>query len=174
MFSVRLCKLPSESLLRECRAQGAYLDCYYLDIERHVSLSEFVVAFYTSGPFRVERTILKLALGKPSTDQEAGQLGRGEVDTFAIWKVEKRTSNQILLKELTGRTKSWLMVLCSESTSAPLLTRLFFGSAVIPKELAGSNSKGMGAAFHSLFWFHKLYSQVLLASALRKLISPGK
>ena len=173
MFSVRPCELPSESLLRDCETQGAYADCYYLDIEQHVSLSEFVAAFYTSGLFKVERAILKLALCKPSTDQEAGQLGRGEVDAFSIWKVEKRTSNQILLKEFTGRTKSWLMVSGAETASGPF-TRLFFGSAVVTEKHVGSNSKGMGAVFHSLLWFHKLYSQVLLASALRKLISPGK
>ena len=173
MFSVRPCEHPPESLLRVCEAQGAYADCYYCDIDRKVSLSELVTVFYTTGPFKVERTVLRLALGKPSTDQEAGQLGCGETGAFAIWKVENRTANQILLKEFSGRTKSWLMVSGSETSAVPI-TRLFFGSAVIPKEHTGANSKSMGAIFHSLLRFHKLYSQILLASARQKLSSLGQ
>ena len=168
MFNVSPCEHPPTSLLRICETQGAYVDCYYLDIDRKVSLSEFTTAFYTTFPFKVERSILSLALDKPSTDHDAGQLGRGETDAFAIWKVENRTANQILLKGLTGRTKSWLMVTGSKMSSESI-TRLFFGSAVVPKNHAGSKSKGMGATFHSLLWFHKLYSQILLASAKKKL-----
>ena len=173
MFSVRPCEHPPGSFLRACQSEGAYADCYYLDIDRKVTLSEFVAAFYTTCPFKAERTILKLALGRTSTDLEASQLGRGEAEAFAIWNVENRSPNQILMKEFTGRTKSWLMVSGSETSAIPI-TRLFFGSAVIPKRHPGSKSKRKGARFHSLLWFHKLYSQVLLASAGRKLTSPGQ
>ena len=173
MFYVRPCEHPPLSLLRLCKAEGAYTDCYYLDIDRKVSLSEFVAAFYTTCPLKAERSILRLALGKPSTDQDADQLGCGQIEAFAIWEVENRAPNQILLKDFTGRTKSWLMVTSSEAASGPT-TRLLFGSAVVPKARAGSNLKRMGAGFHSLLWFHKLYSQILLASAKRKLNRQGR
>ena len=168
MLGVTPCEHPAESLLRACEAQGAYADCYYLDINGQFSLPELITAFYTTGSFKLERLILRLVLGRRSSDREAAQLGRGEAESFAIWKVENRAPNQILLKEFTGRTKSWLMVAASE-TSSRSTTRLFFGSAVIPKRHAGSNSKGIGGAFHSLLWFHKLYSRILLASAGTKL-----
>ena len=172
MLNVRPCEHPPASLLRLCQAEGAYADCYYLDIHRKVPLSEFVAAFYTTYPFKAERCILRLTLGKPSTDQEAAQLGCGDTEAFAIWEVEDRTPDQILLKDFTGRTKSWLMVSGSQAASGPA-TRLFFGSAVVPKARAGSNLKRMGAGFHSLLCFHKLYSQILLASARYQLNSKG-
>ena len=170
MFYVRPCEHPSASLLQLCEAEGAYADCYYLDIDRKVSLSEFITAFYTTYPLKAERSILSLALGKPSTDQEADRLGRGQTEAFAVWEVANRTPDQILLKDFSGRTKSWLMVSGSEAASGST-TRLFFGSAVIPKARAGSNLKRMGIGFHSLLWFHKLYSQILLESAKQKLNS---
>ena len=160
MFRVSPCAHPAGSLLHACEAQGAYTDCYVTEAINPASLSDFLMAFYTSGPFRTERSILKIVLGRASSDREAELLARGETESFAIWKVENRKADQILLRELTGRTKSWLMVQSAESR-----THLFFGSAVESRPSSGSGSNRLGAAFHSLLWFHKLYSQILLSAA---------
>ncbi len=164
MFSVSASAHPAGSLLKACEAQGAYVDCYLLEVERPVSLCDLIIAFYTSPSIRVERTLLRLIVCRPSSDRDVELLAQGLTDSFAIWKVENRITDQILLKELTGRTKSWLMVQPAGSR-----TNLYFGSAVIPKRNSGSSSNELGPAFHLLLWFHKLYSQILLSAAGRNL-----
>ena len=168
MFGITPCAHPTGSLLQHCEAIGAFADCYCVEIDRQITLVEFVSAFFTTNLFKIERAILGLVLSRGASDEDAERLGRGVSESFAVWKVEDRTSNQILLKELTGRTKSWLMVSPTHDASNPN-SRLYFGSALMPKRQAEANTRRMGAAFHSLLWFHKLYSQALLASAARKI-----
>ena len=69
-----------------------------------------MTAFYTTWLFRLERWILRLAVARPSTDEEAHQLARGEREAFAAWSVEARAPDQLLMCDFTGRTRSWLMV----------------------------------------------------------------
>jgi len=73
MFSVAQDAVPDESLLRtypggarpECwRGQG---DCFAVSVDRVVTLAEFVFAFYTSPVFWIERLILGLLAGAPSS-----------------------------------------------------------------------------------------------------------
>ena len=168
MFKAQPSAKPIGSLLEACEEQGAFTDCYRVQTNSQISLPELIKAFYTSAPFKVERTILKWVLGRASADIDAECLAQGVRETFAIWKVEERTANQLLLAELSGRTKSWLMVQPSNDQTANG-TNLYFGSAVMPKKHAGSKTNQTGAAFHSLLWFHKLYSQILLAAAERNL-----
>ena len=130
---------------------------------------ESVASFYTTSLFRVERWILAWAVGRPSTDAEAQALADGERDTFAAWRVEDRRADQLLLGDFTGRTKSWLMV-------EPLLgsrTRLYFGSAVVPRVEAKTGQRTMGTGFSLLLGFHRLYSRLLLAAAARRLGKSG-
>jgi hypothetical protein len=154
MADVQPCDLPAGSLLAAYVASGAYTDCYTTAVSRPASQAEFVEAFYTTAVFKLERLILKWLVSRPSTDHEAGQLGRGEVSSFAAWAVEARSENQVLLR--AGRTRSWLMV-------DPTGTRLYFGSAITPRQ------GRMGAAFTALLGFHKIYSRVLLAAAASRL-----
>jgi len=49
-------------------------------------------------------------------------------------------------------------------------TRLYFGSAVVPKENPKSATPSFGFVFHALSWFHKIYSVALLRSAKRNLL----
>ena len=168
MLKVTACQHPPGSLLQACESEGAFADCYYIDIERRVSHREFVAAFYSTPAFKVERTLVGILLSRPSTDRDAERLADGEAESFAIWKVEKREPNQLLLAEFTGRTKSWLMVGALDG-AAGAATRLFFGSAVMASQRETPNKRALGAIFYSLLWFHKLYSQVLLAAAKSKL-----
>lgn len=126
-----------------------------------VSHAEFVEAFYTSGLFKTERFILSWVVSAPSTDQEARELALGKREAFAAWHVEARNQNQILMA--AGRTRSWLMVCPADGC-----TRLYFGSAVVRKNLrAGPGSLDPG--FSALLGFHKWYSRALLRAARTKL-----
>jgi hypothetical protein len=78
--------------------------------------------------------------------------------------VEAREPAQVLLCDLHGRTRSWLMVAARDGA-----TQLFFGSAVVPLVDKRSGRKRLGFAFHALMGFHKLYSRLLLSAAAQRL-----
>jgi hypothetical protein len=153
--------LPPGALLAHYRDNGAYTDCYTLDVSGPVSHSDFAHAFYTSWLFKIERWILSWAIAKPSTDIEALALAKGEKDRFSAWTVEARTADQLLMCDYQSRTRSWLM-------TEPIAgggTRLYFGSAVVPFRPNGDTDRTFGAAFRLLLGFHKLYSRALLRAA---------
>jgi len=164
MLAVHPRDLPAESLLQRCRTEGAYTDCYSTTLDRSVSFAEYVEAFYTTPAFRLERHILRWLASRPSTDGEVGQLARGETAVFAAWAVEDRCPDQLLLRDYTGRTCSWLM--CEAIAGGA--SRLLFGSAVLPAKDRRGEAR-LGSGYSALLGFHKAYSQVLLASARRRL-----
>ena len=166
--TVQSCPLPEHALLAIYRANGSFTDCYSIDVAGTVSHAQFVAAFYTTLVFRLERLILKWALSKPSTDEDARQLAAGTADTFAAWTVEGRGVDQLLLCDVAGRTRSWLMVTPVVSGPGPA-TRLYFGSAVVPHRNRRTGQREMGTAFRALLGFHKLYSRVLLRAAVGRL-----
>jgi len=164
------CPLPAEALLSRYRAGGAFADCYVTAIARPVSQAEFVEAFYTTALFKLERFLLGLFLSRASTDGQAAGLARGELDAFAAWTVEGRAPDQLLLADVGGRTRSWLMVAPFQGSVG---TRLYFGSAVVPRHRAGSGRAGLGPLFGALLGFHKLYSRLLLRAARSRLSRSG-
>jgi hypothetical protein len=166
MAHIRPCPLPPEALLAKYSGAGGYADCYTTELQRTVSHAEFVEAFYTGVVFKIERLLLKLFLSKPSTDAQAKQLAAGELGDFSAWWVEGRTTNQLLLCDVRGRTRSWLMVVPAAGGPA---TQLYFGSAVVPAKSRSSGKQSMGLLFTALLGFHKLYSRVLLGSARSRL-----
>ena len=168
MFSIEKCDLPENSLLSRYRDSGAFTDCYVSEVAKEVSQVEFIEAFYTTLPFKLERVILKWAVSKPSTDEDARLLAEARVETFAAWTVEARRDEQILLSDFRGRTRSWLMSQPLSKASGEA-TLLYFGSAVVPTRTDDISERRMGKTFSLLLQFHKLYSQILLASARRKL-----
>jgi hypothetical protein len=168
MSSIRHCELPPEALLANYRNEGAYADCYVMEIARRVSHAEYVEAFYTTALFKAERLLLSWFVAKPSTDAEARELAAGTRNSFAAWSVEARSANQLLLCDFQGRTRSWLMV--GSSGAAGLNgTRLYFGSAVVPVVSRKSGTRTLGLSFHLLLGFHKLYSRALLSAAVSRL-----
>ncbi len=162
---VQPCPLPEGALLEAYSRRGAYTDCYAVDVPKRISLEQYVEAFYTSFVFKTERFILKWAVSKPSTDDQARALAAGTRDEFAAWRVEKRNGQQLLLSDYRGSTRSWLMV----ASSGPG-TRLYFGSAVVASGKSRSGKPTMGFVFRALLGFHKIYSQVLLHSAKSRLV----
>ena len=167
MTVVQHCELPESAFLRAYQSH-AYVDCFAADIALPVSLEQFVAAFYTTSLFKLERRILKWAVSKPSTDDEARQLAAGSIVEFAAWYVEERAPNQLLLSDMNNRTRSWLMIAPAPSSDSPA-TRLYFGSAVVPTRNRRSGNAEMGFAFRALLGFHKLYSVALLRAAASKL-----
>ena len=161
--------LPTNALLTKYANADAYTDCFVTEIARTVSHPEFVEAFYTGRLFKVERFLLRVFISRPSTDLQARQLAVGELNEFAAWRVETRAVDQLLLCAIDGRTRSWLMVSAAE---VPGRTRLYFGSAVVPRVDAvnlSTRKSGMSIVFKSLLGFHKLYSRALLSAAAVRL-----
>jgi hypothetical protein len=160
MLGVRAHPLPPESLLQNYAAGGAYTDCYATGIALAVSHAAFVAAFYTTALFKAERLVLRIFASRPSSDAQARALALGELSSFAAWSAEARAANQLLVRDFTGRTRSWLMV----EPLSPSSTRLLFGSAIVPRR-----DGRLGSGFTALMGFHKIYSQLLLAGARRRL-----
>ncbi|MEX0976537.1 MAG: hypothetical protein WDZ50_05515 [Woeseia sp.] len=168
MLAVERCAIPAGALLAAYQQGGAYADCYATDIEASVTHAEYVIAFYTTPVFKIERFILKWVAAKPSTDEEAGQLAAGTIDSFAAWQVEKRSENQLLLTDFLGNTRSWLMV-APKSGDKTIGSRLYFGSAVVPKVDAKTGERSLTFVFRALLGFHRIYSVVLLFAARSRL-----
>ncbi len=162
--------LPDDALLQKYRRDGSYTDCYFMDMPRSVSMAQYISAFYTTSLFKVERRILAVVAGKGSSDAAAIALANGQASHFAAWSVEDQSSNQLLLCDFLGRTRSWLMV--AQSNTAVGSTRLYFGSAVVPKSRSESGEPSFGFAFHALYGFHHLYTKSLMRAARAKLLLP--
>ena len=171
-LSIKPCSLPAAALLARYVGDRAYTDCYRVEIPGTVTQVEFVVAFYTTWVFKLERAILQWAVSRASTDLDARQLAEGEIDRFSAWSVEDRNQNQLLMCDFQGRTRSWLMTLPAgdQDTAA---TGLYFGSAVVAQRDPNGVAK-TGLLFRALLGFHKVYSKILLHAAKTRLLrQPG-
>ena len=158
--------LPDEALTQRYRMAGAYTDCYTTELAQLVTHAQFVETFYMTALFKLERWILRFAAALPSTDDEARALARGERESFAAWSVEARAPDQLLMRDVTGRTRSWLMVTRAGQSPG---TRLYFGSVVVPVRDPKTGRISLGPVHGRLLGFHKLYSRLLLRAAARKL-----
>ena len=168
MTTIQACALPIDALLSRYSRGGGYVDCYVTEVARRVSHAEYVEAFYTTAVFKAERLLLSWFVSRPSTDLQARELAAGEISSFAAWSVEARSTDQVLLCDFQGRTRSWLM--CARGKgNASTGTLLYFGSAVVPAASRRSGASGMGVLFRGLLGFHKLYSRLLLRAAASRL-----
>ena len=163
--------IPASALLQAYSSGSGYADCFVTEVAGARSFESFVEAFYTTPLFKVERAILHWLASRPSSDQEARDLSTGACSRFAAWKVEDRSYNQLRLVDLTGRTRSWLMAEPFEGPAGTRGTRLYFGSAVVPRKNRSTGRESMGLAFRALLGFHKLYSRLLLRAACSRLQS---
>lgn len=168
-MTIEAVALPAGALLAKYSRGGSYTDCYVTDIARAVTHAEYVEAFYTGAAFKLERLLLAWFVSRPSTDGQAKQLAAGALSRFAAWDVEARTADELLMCDLSGRTRSWLMVAPLATGGAPA-TRLYFGSAVVPAHDRASGRKRVGLLFRSLLGFHRIYSRVLLHGARSRLL----
>lgn len=167
MSTIRALPLPDGALLARYQSDGAYADCYATDLGFAATHEQCVTAFYTTWLFKLERLILKWTIARPSSDAQAAELAAGRIEQFAAWRVEARAPDQLLLTDVYGRTRSWLMVTPLESGG----TRLYFGSAVVPRPHPRSGKPELGLGFRALLGFHRLYSVALLSAARARLRS---
>jgi hypothetical protein len=156
--------LPTTSLLgRLAQSRGAFADAYTLQFPRAVTLAEFVEAFYTTRLFKVERALIAL-FGRPSSDAMARAVARGEGERLAVWTLEAREHDELLMHEDSGATRSWFK---AEPSAAG--TTLWFGSAIGPRRRGPGGEPRFSWVFHALLGFHRWYSRALLSAAARRL-----
>lgn len=165
--------VPDDALLARYRGGGGHADCFVTELPLVVSQAAYVEAFYTTWLFKLERAILRWAVARPSTDDEARALATGRRDSFAAWRVEARAPNELLMCDLYGRTRSWLKA-SPAVERGQAVTRLYFGSAVVPRVDAATGQKRMGLMFRALLGFHTLYSHALLRAARGRLLARVK
>ncbi len=168
MPNVQPCEVPTPSFLRKYKDGLGYADCYYLEVAGCVAQSAYVEAFYTTRLFKLERTLLKYLASKPACDADVKRLAAGQASIFSAWRVEAQSASELLLADFTGRTRSWLMAVPVEGAATPI-TRLYFGSAVVPRTETPAQKASMGWLFHALLGFHRLYSRLLLRAASGRL-----
>ncbi len=168
-MTLRACDLPADAFLQRYVQNGSYTDCFVTELPGQISLSRYVEAFYTTWLFKTERTVLSLA-GHHSTDAAATEVARGTSIHFAAWRVEDREEDQLLMCDVTGRTRSWFST-STISEGGSLRTLLYFGSSVIAVESGQGGRTSVGPVLKALTGFHKLYSRALLAGTRRKLAS---
>jgi len=113
------------------------------------------MAFYTQPLFRAERAVLAVAAGAGTRDADVAALANGDAQRFAVWEVEARRADEILLADRYGATLSWLCV-------GPGVLR--FGSAVVPRR-----GRALGPMVRASLPPHRLYSRMLLRGAVRRL-----
>jgi hypothetical protein len=157
---------PDGALLDRYRGGGGYTDCFVAVVPDRVTQTAYIEAFYTTALFKLERLVLALLVSRPSTDDEARRLAAAETDRFAAWTVEAREADQILLCDFMGSTRSWLMSVADPAAPSPT-TRLYFGSAIVPRKGAA----GLGVGFRAMVPFHRLYARALLKAAVRRLMA---
>lgn len=148
--------LPEDALLRAYAPPKGYTDCFTAPAPRGARLEDFVLAFYTTPLFRAERFILQFATRRRISDADAAALAAGDARRFAVWEVEAEAEGQILLRDSSGATRSWLRV--SDG-------KLWFGSAVVSAKADGK----LPPLARALLPLHKLYSRALLSAAARRL-----
>lgn len=166
MTTIQPCDVPLRSFLRSYKDGAGYADCYMVDVPASVTQEQFVAAFYTSALFKVERTLLHYLASRPATDADARLLAQRQAAGFSAWRVEAQSASELLLADVTGRTRSWLMAMPVNGLAT---TRLYFGSAVVARAGRDGRQPDLGWAFHALLGFHRLYSRLLLAAARRRL-----
>jgi len=156
----KACPVPTDGLLAAYAGQGAtYTDCFEAEAAGTVTLPQFIQAFYTTWLFRLERFVLMLPLRRRVRDAEVTALAQG-AERFAVWRVEARREDQILLCDLGGHTRSFLAV----TPAGPGKTLLRFGSAVVAPQ-----GKELGLIIRLTVPLHEFYSKALLGAALRAL-----
>ena len=159
-MNVTACAVPHPSLLNKYVEQpGAYSDCFEVVHNGQVDLAQLITAFYTTWLFRLERLVLTLPLRHWVRDAEVQALAKGH-STFAVWREEARKETEVLLCDLSGRTRSYLAIHPKEAGQ----THLLFGSAVVPQE-GGALSPWV----QRFLPVHRLYSLHLLRTAEKKL-----
>jgi hypothetical protein len=148
MLSIEKCSVPAQSFLSKYSLDGTYADSYVTEVQGYIPFPTYVFAFYTTALFKVEAFILTYSVKRPSDDGQAQELADGSRNEFAAWNVEGRSENELLMCDMSGRTRSWFMVRHLDSC-----TQLYFGSAVVPKKKQNNRNIVTRFYLHSIAGF---------------------
>lgn len=154
--------LPECALLRAYAERGARVDCWAVELPQALDLTDYLLGFAHSWLFRLERRLLGWA-GWPSSAADVQALAMGSAQQFAVWRVEARVRDQLLMVVQGERIRSWWMV----ERLAAGGTRLLFGSALLPRPGAAPG-RGFGLAGVAV-GLHHAYARALLAAATKRL-----
>ncbi|MFU8865492.1 MAG: hypothetical protein ACNA7O_16390 [Rhodobacterales bacterium] len=171
-MTIRECELPDDAFLRRYHVDGGYTDCFVTTVPGHIPRARYVEAFYTTWLFKAERIVLALA-GHTSSDADAAALAREDAAAFSAWRVEDRNEDQLLMSDVSGRTRSWVGVAAS-SGDEPSQTSLYFGSAIISATSGREGPVSIGPVFRALTGFHTVYSKALLKATRRSIVQPAR
>ena len=165
MKQIQHIAVPDEALISDyATRRGHYVDCFQTSTDQDVNLASYISAFFQTPLFRVERGILGLMAKAPSTAEDIARLAAGTGDRMALWRVEARRDDEILLAINPGRIRTWLRAAPGPDGG----TVLAFGSVVIPAQVDAQGNARMGPLFRGLKGFHLAYSRALLWSARRR------
>lgn len=162
MVDIQQVALPSDALLQEHAVKpGCAADCFMTVVPGQVGLEDFIRAFFHSPVFRLERAILTILAAKPTNLADVEALARGESAEFAVWQLEQRSENQLMMAVYHGsRIRTWLMVAPADNG-----TKLFFGSAILARP-----DGTIGGGFKWSKTLHEAYSRILLRAARSRLL----
>lgn len=162
MIDITKIAIPPDCLLKTYDdIPHAYADAYQTQIQGKIKLSDFIIAFFDSPIFKAERVLITLTTISPTFKKDVLDLAEGNTNKFAMWELEQRGENELLLKVRQGRIRTWLAVIPQAHS-----TKLLFGSAVLPK----SENGDIGWIFRKLTVFHEIYSKILLKSAAKRVL----
>lgn len=160
---------PEGALIRRyTTSPGGYSDCFYVDIPADVTLSDYILAFFSTPIFRMERLLLNLIPSGRSNAQCVLDLASGAGERMAGWKTETRNENQLLLAVGNGPIRTWLMVQGNQPANEK--TRLYFGSAVLPTKMTKEGRPQLASVFQLFLSLHIIYSRLLIWWAARDLV----
>lgn len=167
MLSVKAGSIPENGLLMAyADTAGCYTDCFVAEVVGPVGLADLISAFFNTPVFRLERKLLGWFAKSPSRDADVSRLASGVGDSLAMWKVEARGDDQVLMAVGKGPIRTWLMVGPVQPTN---VSRLYFGSAVLPVIDPPGGKPKIGKMFRLFLGFHMFYSRILLWAAVARL-----
>lgn len=166
MFSpVAAAPLPAGALLEAYARPGHYVDCFRVHSSSPVDHALWLQAFLLSRAFRLERYVLRGVFGTPSDDAAVSALVAGRADDFAVWHVEHRAPQELLLQDRSARTRSWWRTELTRQHG----TCLYFGSALVPPVDESGQARGDLGLWRYSVPMHRAYSRLLVRSACARL-----
>ncbi|MEM6461777.1 MAG: hypothetical protein AAF724_07675 [Pseudomonadota bacterium] len=164
MPTVERATVPEDSLLHAYAArEGCYTDCFFADVHGPPDLEQYVNLFFNSRAFRFERRVLSVFGRGPVTGEAIAALASGDAQRFAIWKVENRTSSELMLAVTGAPLRTWLKV--DAVAASRDRARLMFGSVSLPSPRSRADNPRPGLAYRLFVPFHLAYSRFLLNGA---------
>ncbi len=161
--SITASPLPAGALLQAYEQPGHYVDCFSVQLSTSVEHSHWLRSFLHSRVFRLERQVLSTLFGAPSDDDAVASLISGQAEHFAVWTVEHRAPQELLMRDRSERTRTWWRTEPHEHG-----VRLYFGSAMVPAPSKDGTPVALGALRLSIP-MHRAYSRLLMRSACERL-----